>query len=77
MHLNQIFTSIFEEFSNFSICFWKISFISSIVNKSSFDETSLSVGIVVVFDDDEEQGGGVVKTFEAKIKIYRIEIDRF
>ena len=70
-----IFTSIFDDSSNFWICFLNISFISSIVNRSLFDEGSLSKEVGVEIDDDE-QGGGAVKTFEAKIKIRSNEMNR-
>jgi hypothetical protein len=62
--------------SNFSICFLNISLICSIVKKSFFDEISLSeqIGAEIA---DEEQGGGAVKTFEAKIKTCKEEINRF
>lgn len=67
----RIFTSIFGEFSSFFICFWNISFISSIANKSLCNEDSLSEGVevgIATADDDDEQGGGAVKVFKAKIK---------
>jgi hypothetical protein len=56
-----------DEFSSFFICFSNNSLISSIVNKSLFDEGSLSEGVELGIIDDE-QGGGTVKVFEAKIK---------
>ncbi len=65
----RIFTSIFNDSSNFLIWFLNISFIFSIVSKSLFNERSLSEVVdVEIDDDDDEQGGGAVKTFEAKIK---------
>jgi hypothetical protein len=60
----SIITSIVDDSSNFSICFLKISLISSIVKKSLFDEISLldEIGVETI---DEEHGGGAVKTLEA------------
>jgi len=63
----RIFTSIVGSSSNLLICFLNISSISSIVNKSIFDEVSLAEEIGEEITDEAEWGGSV-KTFEAKIK---------
>jgi hypothetical protein len=75
----RIFTSIVGSSSNLLICFLNISSISSIVNKSTFDEVSLAKEIGEEITDEAEWGG-TVKTFEAKTKrrsIERKEIKRF